>query len=164
MRETMTEEKRYTEEEAHRFFAVHYNGLTWQLLYKAERTKEEAELMVLSAQASCRHWLEVGTGLHHQRGEWLIARVYAVLELAEASLRHANRCLELTKEYADLMEDFDRAFAYEGVARANAIAGDRGEALRYITLAEEAGQAIADEENRKLFFDDLGGGNWNNMR
>lgn len=160
----MAEEKRYTEEEAHRLFAAHYNGMTWQLLDKSERTKEEEELMVLSAQASCRHWLEVGTGLHHQRGEWLIARVYAVLGLAEASLRHASRCLELTEEYADLMEDFDRAYAYECVARANAIAGDRGEAHRYIALAEEAGQAIADEESKKLFFDDLGGGNWNNMR
>lgn len=160
----MSEDKTYTEAEAHRFFAINLNGKVWDLLDKPVRTKQEDELMIYAAHASCYHWLQAGTGLNHQRGEWMIARVYSVLGLADPALHHANRCLELTEEYATLIEDFDLAFAYEGVARANAIAGNREIALKYIQLAERAGQKIEDEDNRKIFFDDFNGGNWNNVK
>jgi hypothetical protein len=160
----MSEEKAYTEAEAHRHFAIQFNGATWDLLDKAERTKEDDERMLYSAFASCRHWLEAGTGVHHQRGEWMIARVYSVLELGEAAVRHANRCLELTEAHASEMEDFDKAFAYEAVARANAVAGNRGEALKYIELAETAGEAIADEQNKEIFVGDFNGGDWAGLR
>jgi hypothetical protein len=160
----MSEEKVYTEAEAHRYFAVQFNGMTWDLLDKAGRTKEEDERMLYSAFASCRHWLEAGTGVHHQRGEWMIARVYSVLGLGEAAVRHANRCLELTEEHASEMEDFDKAFAYEAAARANAVAGNQGEALKYIELAERAGEAIADEQDKGIFVSDFNGGNWAGLR
>ena len=139
----MSEEKTYTEAEAHRTFAIQYHGQTWDLMDKEDRSPAEDELMIHTAHASCRHWLEVGTGLHHQRGEWLISRVYAVLGLADASLRHASQCRELTETHAELMEDFDRAFSYECLARAYALAGESDSALRYMELAEKAGEAVA---------------------
>jgi hypothetical protein len=160
----MSEEKRYTEAEAQRYFAIEFNGQTWNLLEKTDRSAEEDALMVHSAHASHRHWVEAGTGVHQQRGEWLIARAYAVLGLGEAALRHANRCLELTKVHSDLMADFDWAFAYEGVARASAIAGQKAKALEYIEMAAEAGQAIADEQNREIFVADFDGGDWAGLR
>jgi hypothetical protein len=160
----MNEEKTYAEAEAHRYFAIKFNGMTWDLLGKKQRTPEEDERMLYSAFASCRHWLEAGTGVHHQRGEWMISRVYAVLGLGEAAMRHAQRCLELTEQYADEMEDFDRAYAYEAMARANALAGSREEALRYIGLAEGAGQTIANEENKAIFLGDFSGGEWGGLR
>lgn len=160
----MSEEKTYTEAEAHRFFAIQFNGKTWDLLEKAERSKEDDDLMVLSAYASLRHWLEAGTGVHHQRGEWLIARVYSVLGVSEGALYHANRCLELTEQHKDLVEDFDWAFAYEGVARANAVAGNRDEALAYIKKAEKAGETIADEQSKEIFAADFDGGDWAGLK
>ena len=141
----MTEEKKYTEAEAQRFFAGRFNNQVWSLLQKSDRTGEDDELMIHTAHASCCHWLQIGTGLNHQRGEWLIAHVYTVLGLSEPALRHAQRCQQLTKEYADLMHDFDRAYAYEGLARANALAGNRQDALHYLKLAQDAGAAIADD-------------------
>ena len=122
------------------------------------------ELMIHTAHASGCHWLTAGTGLHHQRGEWLIVRVYTALRVAEAALRHANCCMELTRQHSDLMHDFDWAYAYEGVARAHAVAGNRDEALRHIELAQKAGEAIKEEENRRIFVADFNGGNWNQMR
>lgn len=89
------------------------------MLGKPDRSKAEDESMFHTAHASCCHWLKVGTGSHHQRAEWLIARVYSELSLGESALRHARRCEELTEEHADLMEDF-RAYALECMARANA--------------------------------------------
>ena len=160
----MDENKTYTEAEAHRHFAIKFNGSTWDLLDKAERTKEENERMLCSAFASCRHWLEAGTGMHHQRGEWMIARVYSVLGLGEAAVRHANRCLDLTEQHAGEMADFDWAFAYEAVARANAVIRSRDKALEYIALAEKAGQAIADQESKEIFFGDFNGGDWAGLR
>jgi hypothetical protein len=63
-----------------------------------------------------------------------------------------------TEAEAHRMQDFDRAFTYQCVARANAIAGNRAEALKYLELADKAGQAIAGEEDKELFFSDLNGG------
>lgn len=141
-------------------FAKKLHGETWEYLEKPGRTPAENERMIHAAHASCYHWLQVGTGLNHQRGEWLIARVYTVLGHAEPALWHANRCLELTDEYAEQMHDFDRAFAYEGAARANALAGNQGEARRYYELADAHGQAIQDAVDREYFLADLHGGNW----
>lgn len=160
----MNDEKSFTEAEAQRHFAGKLNNQVWELLEKPDRTRQDDELMVYAAHASCYHWLQAGTSLHHQRGEWMIARVYTVLGNAAAAQRHAARCLELTQEYADLMADFDVAFAYESMARANAIAGNRDEALKYAQLAEKAGQAIVDEEDRRIFLDDFYGGDWNGVK
>ena len=160
----MSEEKTYTEQEAHRHFAASANGKVWGLLGKADRSRAEDELMLYAAHASCYHWLQVGTGLHHQRAEWMIARVYAELGVGEGALFHARRCQELTEQYADLMEDFDRAYAFEAMARANAVAGNRADAEEYLKLAEEAGQAIADSESKKFFLGDLSSGDWHGIK
>ena len=119
--------------------------------------------MVHAAHGSCMHWLQAGTPTHHQRGEWLIARVYSVLGYAEDALRHAMKCMELTKEHPDMMQDFDWAYAYEAVARAAALAGKTEKAKKYQALALKAGEAISDEESKKIFTVDLHGGDWHGL-
>jgi hypothetical protein len=160
----MNEEKTYTEQEAHRHFAASTNGKVWGLLEKADRSQAEDELMLYAAHASCYHWLQVGTGLHHQRAEWMIARVFSDLGMGDAALFHARRCQELTEQHAGLMEDFDRAYAFEAMARANAVAGNRADAEKNLKLAEEAGQAIADAESKNFFVGDLNSGDWHGIR
>ena len=160
----MSEENTYTESEAHRHFAAKLNGEVWGLIEKADRSGGEDEMMIHTAHASCCHWLKVGTPVHHQRAEWMIARVYSELGLAEAALRHASRCQELTQEHADLMEDFDRAYAHEAMARANAVAGNRAKALEQLQLARAAGQAIADDQSKQFFVSDLSGGDWHGLK
>jgi hypothetical protein len=54
------------------------------------------------------------------------------------------------------MEDWDRAAAYEALARANAVAGDRDEAGRYLDLARADAAAIANPDDRKHIEADLG--------
>jgi hypothetical protein len=154
----------YTLEEAHQPFAKMLNGEVWKLLERADRSKLDDDLMIHAAHASCYHWLRAGTGLEHQRSEWLISHVYAELGIANAALRHATRCLELTTEFADLMKDFDRAYAYEGAARANALAENRDAAIQYIQLAQDSGQAIGDDEDRRIFLSDFNGGDWHGLR
>jgi hypothetical protein len=158
----MSEETKYTIEEAHLEFAKKLNGRVWQLLEQAARTLAEDEEMVHAAHASLFHWLHAGKGVHHQRGEWLLARVYTVLGIEVEALRHAARCVELTEVHAVKMSDFDHA--YECLARANALAGKDAESKAYFKLAEEAGMRIAGEEDQAMFMDDLKGGAWYGVR
>jgi hypothetical protein len=158
------EAKTYSLAEAQVHFAKSLNGKVWELLQKENRSKADDQLMIYAAHASCYHWLIVGTGLHHQRAEWLLSHVFAVLGMVNPAISHASRCLELTNQYADLMQDFDRAYAYEAVARANALAGNQEEARMSIQKAEELAQLIANAEDKSIFMSDFNGGNWNNLK
>ncbi|HLK43721.1 MAG TPA: hypothetical protein VKV34_10305, partial [Thermoleophilia bacterium] len=51
--------------------------------------------------------------------------------------------------------DFDLAFAYEALARAYAVAGDRDEAARWEALARSAAVDIGDDDDRELVLSDL---------
>jgi hypothetical protein len=156
----MSEEERYTLSEAQEQFAKQTNGVVWRLLGKEDRIPEEDELMEFAAITSLYHWLHAGTAVHQQRGEWMAAHVYTVLGNAPMALRHAQRCLALTEEHADEMADFDRAYAYEGIARARALAGDVEAARDYLTQARAAGDAIEDADSKEFFDGDLAGGEW----
>lgn len=147
-------------EGAHATFARSFNGRTWDLLAKPDRTEEEDEEMLLAASASLYHWMSAGTAVHAQRGQWLLARVYGELGRPQDALRHAQRCLALTKDNPDGMEDFDRAYAQEALARAFALLGEEAAANEHRRSAEEAGKAIADEESRRIFMTDLAAGRW----
>jgi hypothetical protein len=160
----MDKNQTYTLSEAHLSFAKSLNNMVWELLQKLNRSKAEDEIMVYAAHASCFHWLQVGTGMHHQRAEWLIAHVYAELSQTDAALRHAARCMELTHEHSDLMEDFDWAYAYEGMARAYALEGKPDEARQFRRLAAERGQAIQNEEDRSVFLGDFNSGDWHGLK
>jgi hypothetical protein len=160
----MTEVEKFTLEEAHKEFAKRTNGQVWQLLEKPERSKAEDEEMVLAAYACLYHWHYAGTEANRQRGEWLIARVHTVLGEAALALKHAERCLELTETYKDQMKDFDSANAYEGMARTHALAGNQAIAKQYLGMAEAAGRAISDPEDREIFTGDLEGGSWYGLK
>ena len=160
----MPDEKTFAEDEAHLYFAKQYNMKTWELLDKPTRTPEEDELLLDYAHASLAHWRVVGTDVNHHRGEWMIARAFTVRGEAEPALRHADRCLELTEAHTHDREDFDLAFAYEAKARAHALNGNRTEAEKYIEMARQEGEGIANEKDRSIFISEFDGGNWHGAR
>lgn len=125
----------------------------WSLLERPDRSQAEDDLMLHAAHASRFHWGEVGTAVNLARGEWQISRVYAVLGRPEPALFHARRCLEHCLQ--NDIGDFDLAFAYEALARASAVAGDSEACARYADLARQAGECIADQEDREVFLADL---------
>jgi len=157
-------EETFTEAEAHLHFAKQYNGKIWDLLEKPERTREDDELLVDYAHASLAHWRVAGTEVHLQRGAWMLAHVYTVLSNTELALQYAERCQELTEQYKDHLSDFDFAYAHECMARAQALAGNETEAQKYIALADKAGAAIKDEEDREIFMGDFNSGEWYGVR
>jgi hypothetical protein len=150
MSENLTEAER----QMHRKLGVDLFNHVWSLLDKLDRSREEDDEMIHSAHASRYHWGQVGEPVNFARGEWQISRVYAVLNRPEPALFHAIRSLDICTE--NNIGDFDLAFAYEAVARACAVAGDRDRVDEYVALGKAAGEKIAEEEDRKLFFGDLG--------
>ena len=154
----MADTKTFTLDEAHKPFAVQFNNRTWELLTKDERTSAEDEEMIHAAHASHYHWLFAGKELNEQRGEWLISHVYAVLNVPDRALFHAKKCLHLTEELD--LDDFDLAYAYEGMARALACNHYLEEAEKYHVMARHAGEKIRKEEDRNIFITDLEGEPW----
>ena len=136
---------------AHPWFAVELYNRAWELLEAKERTGAEAAWMVHAAHASCYHWLEAGNVANHARGECLVANVHAALGQGAAAMAHAGRCLELVKEHAREMADWDLAFAYDCLARAHAASGLAEEARRLRKKAHEHGAKIVDDADKKAF-------------
>jgi cytochrome c1 len=156
----MDEQEKYTLQEAQLKFAKSTFNRTWELLDITERTPAENEELIHAAHTSLYHWLQVGTPVNAQRGEWMLAHVYTVLEQPSLALKHAARCMDLTEKYQPIMKDFDLAFAHEGLARAYALAGEVNKAREEHELAKTAGEAISDPEDKQIFSDSLKGGNW----
>jgi hypothetical protein len=139
--------------EEHRKLAIYLFNLTWSLLDKKDRLKEEDDKMIHAAHASRFHWGEAGTHLEFERGEWQISRVYSVLKRSEPAIYHAKRCFEICKTHN--ISDFDIAFAYEALARAYAVAGLKAQSEENFGLARKAGLQIKKEEDRNYFLSEL---------
>lgn len=124
-----------------------FNGV-WRLLEKEDRTQDDDDTMVHMAHASRYHWGQVGTAANLARGEWQISRVYSVLERPEPALHHARRVLDICR--ANGIGDRDLAFAYEALARASAVAGDKEHARVWTEQALAAAEDVAEAEEREL--------------
>ena len=148
---------------AHHWFGVELNNGAWDAVSSGSVTAETADAHIHAAHASCHHWMQVGTVANRARGELTVANVYAAAGLAEAALRHARRCLELTKANRGQMADWDVAFAGDVLARALAAAGQNEHARQARERARVAGEAIVDPEDRKFFFEWFAGGNWHGL-
>jgi len=121
----------------------------WRLM----ESREDDDRMLHAAHASRFHWGEAEECAPENlaRGEWQVSRVYTVLGRVEPAIWHAQRCLEHCEQNG--IGDFDLAYAYEGLARAHALASD-GAAEEWKSKARAAGDAIADPEDREHFDED----------
>ena len=141
----------------HRRLGVELFNFTWTLIEKPDRSAVETDQMIHAAHASRHHWSMAGTNANLGRGEWQIARVYSVLGRAEPARWHAARCLVYVEAAisAGEADDWDLAAAYEGLARAESVAGDTEETARWRSLAVEALGSITDPADREIIEGDL---------
>jgi hypothetical protein len=126
----------------------------WRLLDLPKRRPEQDDEMLHAAHASRYHWGNVGAPVTWARGEWLCSRVYAVLGRPSSAIWHAHRCLELLTDFGGA-EDWDEAAAYEGLARAYALAGNKAESNAWLGRARDALTNIADPMERTPIEADL---------
>jgi hypothetical protein len=141
--------------ETHRALGAGLFNRTWELLETPDRSPAQDDEMIHTTHASRYHWGHVGEPVRLARGEWQCSRVYATLGRAEPAIWHADRCLALLETAGDGVEDWDRPSAYEALARAHAVAGDRAASDRWKATAAEALASIADDEDRRLIEQDL---------
>jgi DNA-binding transcriptional MerR regulator len=138
-----------------RLLAAQLFNETWRLLEQEDRAGDDDDRMIHAAHASRYHWGQV-PGVEPARlarGEWIISRVYSVLERTEPALHHARRALHLCQENG--VADFDLAFAYEALARAHAVAKDAAAARRHTDQALAAGEDISEPADREILLADL---------
>jgi tetratricopeptide (TPR) repeat protein len=153
----------FDKEKAHRWFAVQLNNRAWDLLEAAQRTDPEEDEMVHAAHASVYHWLQAGNAVNHARSLCLLGNVYATLRRVSEALRYAAQCVELTEANPDDVADWDFAFAYDGLARATAAAGDQKSAAQVKSTAGDYGERIADADDKKFFDQWFASGNWHGI-
>lgn len=152
------------ERDLHRWFGVDLNNQVWREIDAGSVTPAstllEREALLYSAYASAYHWRQVGSPANTARGEHLVARAAIAAGFPEVARHHAQRCLDLCREHPKAIEDWDLAFAHEGLARAAAASGDLEEARRHHAEATALGEAIADPEDRRVFQEELARGPW----
>ena len=148
------------EQKMHHDMGIEMNIQTWSLLEKEGRNERDDERMISFAHASLYHWRKSHKyeSINEQRGQYTLSRVYAVLGDGTEALSYANETSKLTKEQD--LKDFDLAYSYEALARANAALGNKKECVKWLEKAQEAGTLIQREEDKKYFISDLESAPW----
>lgn len=141
-------ETKLTLEEFHKKIARETNNKIWPVLDAENPTEAQLEKALHMAYASRYHWSKIGTAVNAMRAEYMIARVYSAMKRGEPALFHAKRCLEIAKE--NNIGDWNLAFAYEVMARANSVAENKTECKKYYNLAQTVINEIKNSEDKKI--------------
>ena len=148
------------EQKMHHYMGIEMNIQTWHLLGKEDRNEKDDARMINFAHASLYHWRKSHKykPINEQRGQWMLSHVYAVLGKSEEALSYAEETSRLTIEQD--LKDFDLAYSYEALARANAVSGNKNESVKYLKKAQETGSLISNEDDKKYFISDLESPPW----
>lgn len=129
-----------------------YND-TWGFIDLETRSPDEELNMIHAAHTSRYLWGQVGEPIHFERGEWQIAKVYAILGKGEQALYHAETCLKICMD--NDIADFDIAFAYEAIANAYKTIGNAEKVEQYKKKAYDAVPGIKKEDDKEYTLSEL---------
>lgn len=138
---------------AHRYFSAHCFNSAWDLIDKNDRTTEDNERMINLAQASIWHWTqrEDCSDQSMSIGYWQASRAYSLAGQPDNARRYGQMSLEKSEGG----EPFYTGYAYEALARAESVAGDKDKTSEYLGKAHEFAEKVTDAETRKMLTDDL---------
>jgi hypothetical protein len=140
---------------AHRFFSAECFNRAWDFIKIASRTAEEDEEMLRLSLASTWHWTQREDYGPTQLavGYWQTAHIYTLLGQLENARRYGLLCLEVSqKEGAG---PFAQGYAYEALARAEALAGNQELKEFYLGQGYRTAESIPDQEDRQQLIKDL---------
>ncbi len=139
----------------HKYFASDCFNRCWGLIDKAERTEEENEEMCRLSEVSLWHWLQVEghTQENLSISYWQLGRAYAVAGKGEEALDYAGRCVKISEEAG--LEPFYVGYAFEALARAHMLNGDKAAAEKAKKKATDLAESVEDKESRNLILADL---------
>jgi tetratricopeptide (TPR) repeat protein len=142
------------EMEFHRKTARQCFNKAWDYLDMKKRDANDEQQMLHLVHASRYHWGFVGTAKNFATGDWQISRVYAELNEPRLALHFAKSALETTQKN-NVPERLPSA--YEGMARAYAVAKDYRSAKDYIKKARQALEKETEmsAEDKKIYSDQI---------
>lgn len=151
----MADEPGFDVKAAHKYSAADCFNRTRGLIGKSDRTPGDDEQMLLLTFASSWHWSqrEDCAPTNVSVGYWQISRVYAILGQADNARRYGRLSLDALKDETGL--PFYFGYAYEAMARAEMVAGDRARMEEYLAKAREFADTVPYPDSRKLLVDDL---------
>lgn len=120
----------------------------WELLEQSDRSAGDEDEMVNAAHASRYLWSSIGDAQNFAIGDWQISRVYAVLGRGEPAVHHARRCHDHAVQVEG--QPWLLASAYEALARAYAVAGDRAAAVEWKDKAVARLDEVEDADDREI--------------
>ena len=138
---------------AHKYFAADRYNKTWGFMDNPNRTPEEDLSMLHTAMASLWRWSqrEDATPINFSIGYWQVARVFALLGQPDNA-----RCYgEMSPKAAQGGEPFYIGYAYESLARAEMVAGNKAKMNEYLAQARSFAEKMEDEEDKQVLVKDL---------
>ena len=140
---------------AHRYFSTHCYNDAFDLIDKRDRSLDDDMRMLHLSMASLWHWSQRQdcTSTNLSIGYWQVARIYALLGQIDNARRYGQRCLEVSQ--TEGVEPFYMGFAYEALARAEAVAGDTLKRDGYLREAYAITERITSEEEKQMLVNDL---------
>lgn len=152
----MTTKDDLDQKAAHKYFSVNCFNKAWDLINKSDRTPAEDEEMIRLSLASHYHWTQRDdySPTSASIGHWQTSRIYAIIGQAENARWYGQMCLEVSQ--VESVTPFYLGYAYEALARAEAVGGDREKSNQFINEAKAAAENIEKPDDKKQLLDDLG--------
>jgi hypothetical protein len=142
-----------SEQEFHRKIAAECFNKTWDYLEMKDRTPNDDRSMLNTAHSSRYHWDFVGKPRNFAIGDWQISRVYSALNEPELAIQFAKTSLE-TCQKNNLLGLL--VSAYEGMARAYAVAKEYGLSREFIDKARRLLRSkVVEDEDLKTYSDQI---------
>lgn len=151
----MTDKPEFDSASAHKYFAVRCFNDAWDLIDKSDRTPEDNEQMIQLNQASLWHWKQRAdcTNRNLSVGYWQASRIYALTGQPDVARKYGQLSLDLAKDEPP----FYRAYAYEALARAEMVAGNRDKMTQHLSEAQKITETVTDPQEKKFLLSDLDG-------
>jgi len=150
----MAETPQLNIQDAHKYFSVDcLNKTQDKMNMDNSRSTEENVDMLHTAIASLWHWSqrEDVTSENLSIGYWQVARVYCLIGQPNNARRYGLLSLTHVRELCP----FYKGYAYETLARAEMLNGNRVIMLTHLEKARTMLEQIEDEEKRQLLLNDL---------
>jgi hypothetical protein len=135
---------------SHRWHAIQCNNAAWSLSELAARTAHQDAEMLDAAHAAAFHWSKVGSELQVIRAKMLLGHVHASLGHGDLALGYAHESYEYVVNHDP--QDWELALAHAVLAHAAFAADERNLHHEHYARANALGDAIADPEDREIFF------------
>jgi hypothetical protein len=151
----MTNKTAFDLQAAHFFFSTECFNHAWTIMEKTARTHEDNEEMLALAMSSLWHWRQRTdcTLKNLSISYWQVSRVYSLIGQGENARHYGELALAASKGEGIAL--FYRGYAYEALARAEAVSGRIEESRVYQREAARIAKDITDEADRKQLLDDL---------